>query len=68
MSLHRSRKRLARLRTKMRERDREAFKRVAISKNNQQDSALLIGKETKRVSTLDIKPGSLLRRRRRVLD
>jgi hypothetical protein len=57
MPLHRSCKRLARLRTKIRERDRvlpEAVKRGAISKNNQQDSAMLTGKETNSVSTLDI--------------
>jgi hypothetical protein len=41
--------------------------RVAISKNNQQDSARPTGQETKRVSTSDIKPDSLLPRRRRNL-
>ena len=41
--------------------------RVAISKNNQQESARPTGQETKRLSTSDIKPDSLLPRRRRNL-
>ena len=41
-----------------------AQQRFAISKNSQQESAMPTGQETKSVSTSDIKPDSLLPRRR----